>query len=127
MEQVAQRLDQRQTQHGELLRALQQHQLVALSEQTQQSERGEAGLREAARQVDGLRASVATSVLLGSRVRSAVDTRTLGKPHSFSGRREAWREFWFVLEAFAYAAHPQMECSSRKAEAMNDKFIDGTD
>ena len=93
-----------------MVRTLQQHQ-QALLQQTQRSEAAEASVQEASRQVEGLRATAAAAVPIAAPVRSAVDTRTLGKPHSFSGRREGWREFRFVLEAFACAAHPGMEGS----------------
>ena len=81
-----------EAQEAELVGALRQQQR-ALAEQTARTERAEAGLREAASQVDRLRTSVASGVPISAQIRSAVDTRTLGKPHSFSGRREARREF----------------------------------
>ena len=123
MEELAQRFARLEAQNLEMARALEA--------QAQRTEQAEANLREAARQVDALRssaaASAAASALFGPPIRSAVDTRTLGKPHSFSGRREGWREFRFVFEAFACAAHPGMELVLRRAETMNDQVIDSID
>lgn len=55
---------------------------------------------------------------------SVVDTRTLGKPEKFAGRREGWRQFRFVFEAFACASHANMAELFRESESMGDKQID---
>ena len=60
-------------------------------------------------------------------VGATVDTRTLGRPQSFPGKREAWREFRFVFEAFASAAHPKMQEVFQKAESMGSVQIFVTD
>jgi len=126
MEELVQRLAQLESQNREMALTLGQHQ-QALAGQTQRTEAAEAGLREAALRVELLQANAAANAATGPTVRSAVDTRTLGKPHSFNGRREGWREFRFVFEAFACAAHPQIEQMFRRAEAMNDVVIDSLD
>ena len=119
VEELAQRLLQMEARQQELVQALQAQQ--------QRSERAEAGLSEAAAQLQALRVQppvAATPVppnLLGG---STVDTRTLGKPQSFAGRRETWREFRFVFEAFASAAHVQMPALFRQAESMGGQRID---
>jgi hypothetical protein len=133
MEELASRLLQMETRQQELLQGMQQQQ-GALGEQTRRTEQAEAGLRNAAVLIETLRAtstSAPASVQAGAgipplpqtEVRSSVDTRTLGKPSSFGGRREAWREFRFVFEAFACAAHPHMMDLFRGAEAMNERPI----
>ncbi|CAK0906981.1 unnamed protein product [Prorocentrum cordatum] len=58
---------------------------------------------------------------------ATVDARTLGKPASFSGRREAWRGFCFVFHAFACAAHANVAELFKRAEAMGARVVDGRD
>ena len=120
------RLAQLEAQNREMATTIGQHQ-QALAGQTQRSEAAEAALREAKLRVELLQANAAVNTQGGATVRSAVDTRTLGKPQSFNGRREGWREFRFVFEAFACAAHPQLEQLFRRAETMNDMTIDFLD
>lgn len=54
----------------------------------------------------------------------AVDTRTIGKPKTFDGRREGWKEFRFVFEAFAGAAHPSLGEVMNNAEAVGNQPVD---
>lgn len=56
-----------------------------------------------------------------------VDTRTLGKPQNFAGRRDQWRHFRSVFRAFAITAHPSMPELFQKAESMADKPISTVD
>ena len=101
VEEMAQRLGRMESQNAEMVRTLRQHQQALRRQTKRRSEADEAGLLETGRQVAALRVSDSTSVPLGVRVRSAVDTRTLDKHHSFSGRRKDWRKPRFVLEASA--------------------------
>ena len=38
-----------------------------------------------------------------------IDTRTLGKPKSFTGQTAEWTTWQFTFKAFACAAHPKMK------------------
>ena len=48
-----------------------------------------------------------------------IDTRTLGKPKSFSGQTSEWTTWQFTFKAFACAVHPKMkevfDLATRKA------------
>ena len=38
-----------------------------------------------------------------------IDTRTLGKPESYTGQTAEWTTWQFTFKAFACAAHPKMK------------------
>ena len=105
----------------------------ALHEQQQRSARAEAELQAAAAQLQGLRAAQATvaAAVAAAAATAAggniVGTRAPGGARCFSGRREAWREFRFVLEAIANATCPGMPSLFRQAEAMSGRPIDAND
>ena len=49
---------------------------------------------------------------------SAVDTRTIGKPKSFDGKKQSWREFRLIFEAFGGTAHMALTDMMLNAESM---------
>ena len=107
---LAQRIVQMEARHQELLAALQA--------QKQRNDATEQDLRAARDQVVAqatslsvvqaqLQQSVSASgsspqqQLLAALGHQTVDTRTLGEPQNFAGRRDQWRQFRFVFRAFA--------------------------
>lgn len=121
VEELARRLVQMEQTQAEIIQALQA--------QHARSDAAEAGLREAASQLEGLRAAqaAAPAAVAAHASGSTIDTRTLGKPQTFSGKRDAWKEFRFVFEAFASAVHLRMPALFRRSESMGGQIIDASD
>ncbi|CAK0841766.1 unnamed protein product [Prorocentrum cordatum] len=122
MEELAQRLQAMEARQQELVQELQRQQ--------QRGQAAEQGLQAAQAELAQLRAAPAAAPqqpLLERLGGATVDTRTLGKPASFSGHREAWREFRFVFHAFACAAHANMAELFTRVEAMGANVVEGQD
>ena len=117
------------------MEARQQELLAALAAQKQRNDANELDLRQARDRVvaqqqflSAVQAQLQQSAsaagsspqqqLLAALGHQTVDTRTLGKPQNFSGRRGQWRQFRFVFQAFASAAHPSMPDLFKNAESM---------
>eukprot|EP00959_Pyramimonas_sp_CCMP1952_P461808 9482212-Pyramimonas_sp.AAC.1 len=112
------------------MEARQQELVQELQRQQQRGQAAEQGLQAAQAELAQLRAAPAAAPqqpLLERLGGATVDTRTLGKPASFSGRREAWREFRFVFHAFACAAHANMAELFTRVEAMGANVVEGQD
>ncbi|CAK0895686.1 unnamed protein product, partial [Prorocentrum cordatum] len=85
--------------------------------QPQRGQAAEQSLQAAQAELAQLRAAPAAAPqppLLKRLGGATVDAQTLA---SFSGRREAWRDFRFVFRAFACAAHAAKAELFRRAEA----------
>ena len=120
MEELAARLQAMEAQQQELVNEL--------TRQRQRSQAAEAGLQNAQAQLAALRPAGGAQAPLAAHLgASVVDTRTLGKPPSFSGKHEAWKQFRFVFNSFACAAHPNMAELFRQAEQMGAQVIDEVD
>ena len=91
----------------------------------QRTDMAEHSLRMVSEQINMLGASTAPAAAARAaapamipRMVSAVDTRTIGKPKSFDGKQESWREFRFIFEAFGGAAHMALADMMLNAEPM---------
>ena len=56
-----------------------------------------------------------------------VDTRALGKPNVFSGRREEWSEWSFVFKAYVAAINGSFPGLLERAQAMAATPVDDVD
>ena len=121
MEAVAARLQAMEAQQAELV--------AELTRQRQRTQAAEAGLQNAQAQLAAMRpAPGGQQALLAAHLgASVVDTRTLGNPPSFAGKHEHWKQFRFVFNSFACAAHPNMADLFRQAEQMGAQVIDEVD
>ncbi len=118
MEELINWLMQMERQQRELVSASRQ-QAGAVAEQIRRSELAEAGLHAGAGQVAASQTAIAQVPLARVQaVKSTVDTRPSTSRKSFSGRREGWKEFRFLFEACACAAHPSLTALFRTAESM---------
>lgn len=58
---------------------------------------------------------------------NAVDTRAIGRPKNFDGRRDGWKEFRFIFEAFVVAAHPSLGEVMSRAESFGSTPVQPED
>ena len=69
------------------------------------------------------RAMDAETRILGERTEGVVDTRLLGKPQSFDGATDNWRQFKFTFLGFAGAVDARLKQAMIESEVMQETAI----
>ena len=69
------------------------------------------------------RATDAETQVLGVRGQGFVDTRLLGKPRSFDGSTDSWRQFKFTFLGYAGAVDSRLKQAMIESEALQEAAI----